>query len=125
MMLDRERLAGYVGSDAAFELEFLRLLHGTVANCLEALSQPTLQIYGTLHAAKAGLSVATTEELRQCIDTACELTANLPESGLTLEVRSALARLDTPLAQLKAEIASILSASEAYKDDRTNSNALE
>lgn len=116
MMLDRERLAGYVGHDAAFELEFLRLLHSTVASCLEALLQPTPQIYGTLHAAKAGLSVATTEELRQFISTACELTSNLPVSGLTPEALKALARLDTPLIQLQAEIASILSASDAIKD---------
>ncbi len=115
MMLDRERLAGYVGHDAAFELEFLRLLHGTVVSCMEALSQPTIQIYSTLHAAKAGLSVATCEELRRCIDTACDLTSNLPYSGLTTEARLALHQIERPLVQLEAEIASILFASNAKK----------
>jgi hypothetical protein len=120
MMLDRERLSGYVGCDSALELEFLKLLQATVESCLASLSNPTSQIYRTLHAAKAGLSVATCEQLRSCMNTACELTWNSQHTSLTSEAKLQLAQLRPLLAQLQSEIAYILSANDQNGAQRAN-----
>jgi hypothetical protein len=123
MMLDRERLSGYVGCDSALELEFLKLLQATVESCLASLSNPTSQIYRTLHAAKAGLSVATCEQLRHCMSTACELTGNSHHTSLTLEAKLQIAQLRPLLAQLQSEIACILSANDQNGAQRANESA--
>jgi hypothetical protein len=107
-VLDRERLAGYVGHDAAFEAEFLQLLLGTVENCLASLAAPSLQIYATLHAAKAGIVVAAGDELRTQIEQACDLAMQLETTGWTVEAREALSKLNASLLQLATEIRAVL-----------------
>jgi hypothetical protein len=108
-VLDRERLAGYVGQDAAFEAEFLKLLLGTVENCLASLATPSLQIYANLHAAKAGIIVAAGDELRALVEQACDQTVKLEVAGWTDEARQTLSRLNTSLSELAADIRAVLS----------------
>jgi len=110
MMLDRARLAQYVGHDPEFEAEFLSLLMSTVQTCLAALATPTLQIYSTLHAAKVAIAVSTCEEMRGQIERACDQTVNLLDTGWTDEAHQALAHLMGSMKQLALEIKTVLHA---------------
>jgi 2,3-bisphosphoglycerate-dependent phosphoglycerate mutase len=110
MLLDRERLAQYVGRDPAFEREFLALLGQTTEACLQALAEPTVDIYAMLHAAKAGISVAAHEELRSALQLACDHTVTIQASGLTEEVRQVLRMIEPLMAQLSREIMAVISS---------------
>lgn len=110
VMLDRERLARYVGTDPAFEREFLKLLAQSTDECLQALVAPTHDIYAKLHAAKAGISVAAHEELRGLLQQACDQTMTLQTSGLTDEARQTLQSLEPLIAQLFREIRAVISS---------------
>jgi hypothetical protein len=109
-MLDRERLAHYVGADPAFEREFLTLLAQSTDECLQALAAPSHDIYAKLHAAKAGISVAAHEELRGVLQQACDQMVTLQASGLTDEVRQTLQSLEPLIAQLSREIRAVISS---------------
>ena len=108
MLLDRAQLAQYVGCDLAFEQQFLALLHDSIASCLAALSNPTASTYSVLHAAKAGISVASTDELRDLLGQACDRSAEAPHGELDAELREVLSELHAKLTQFSKEIETVL-----------------
>jgi hypothetical protein len=74
MLLDRGKLANYIGSDLAFEREYLGILRQTVQSCCAALSMPTIDIYKLLHGAKPGIVIATCAELSDLLMQCCDQT---------------------------------------------------
>jgi hypothetical protein len=111
MMLDRQRLSAYVGSDASFEAQFLTLLRETVADCVRALDPPTLETYRALHAAKPGLMVATTQSLGLEISQICDALLETSAWPLQNALASRLDELRGQLRQLSLEIETVLADS--------------
>ncbi len=104
MILDRQRLAQYVGSDAAFEAQFLALLLATVSDCMGALDPLTNQTYRSLHAAKPGLVVATTEKFAAQLSQVCDVLVEATTWPLPAPQVERLEDLRLQLQQLSLEI---------------------
>ena len=109
MWLDRQRLAQYIGSDSAFEREYLALLVPTVQQCIDTLSNPSAQTYSTLHAAKPGITVAVHADLVNLIAQACDLTVpTANNASWTEQTPAVLAQLKDQLQALKLELLTAL-----------------
>lgn len=110
MILDRQRLALYVGSDAGFEAQFLALLAETVESCADALNPPSPETYRALHAAKPGLVVATTEDFAAQLGIVCDLLVEVAQWPLPLEQSPSIEAVRLQLQQLSLEIKQALAA---------------
>lgn len=112
-MLDRQRLASFVGPDRAFEKQYLALLLDTVVSCIASLDQPKADIYSALHAAKAGISVAADEALINSLRLACDLTVHGSGAAFSAETSAALVQLRRQLLVFRSEIEKILASETA------------
>ncbi|TAG26124.1 MAG: hypothetical protein EAZ37_10190 [Burkholderiales bacterium] len=116
-MLDRQRLASFIGQDRAFEKQYLALLLDTVVACIASLDQPKVDIYSALHASKAGISVAANAELMNSLQLACDLTmhgSQAPISGeISAQTSAALVQLRLQLLVFRSEIEKILASETA------------
>jgi hypothetical protein len=110
MILDRTRLAQYIGVDASFEAQYLTLLAQTIQTCMESLVKPTSQTYGALHAAKPGLMVATTLSFSEQFSSACDRLMLVSDWPLSDDVALKLIDLHAQLEKLFEEIQNLLKA---------------
>jgi hypothetical protein len=110
MILDRQRLVQYVGSDASFEAQFLALLAESVGSCIHALNLPSPETYRALHAAKPGLAVATTEDFAVQLGIVCDLLVEVEQWPLPAAQAQSLEEVRVQLQQLGLEIQQALAA---------------
>jgi hypothetical protein len=110
MILDRQRLADYVGSDASFEAQFLTLLAETVSACIDALNPPSAETYRVLHSAKPGLVVSTTETFAVQLGQVCDVLVDVAQWPLPHAQAKSLVDLRVQLEQLGFEIRQALAA---------------
>jgi hypothetical protein len=109
-MLDRQRLASFIGQDCAFEKQFLALLQDTLLVCIASLEEPNADVYSALHAAKAGISVAASEALINSLQLACDLTVHGSQEPFSAETSAAFVQLRLQLLIFRSEIEQVLAS---------------
>jgi hypothetical protein len=109
MILDRARLAQYVGSDPEFEAQYLTLLRETVRSCQLALNTSKQDLYRSLHAAKPGLMVATQEAFSTLLTQVCDELLVSTDEAFSDQQTLLLEKMRVDFIELATDIQVVLS----------------